>query len=91
MASIDESHFGIFLISKGEETILPAPFETNTHDRGSASSFCKSTSAVWNDFESVIIDGILKAKYKKYAKVYSYASSGRIRNQKSYITSDARL
>ena len=43
MASFDESHFGIFSIFEGEETTVPAPFETNTEGQGFASSFYKRT------------------------------------------------
>ena len=42
-----------------------------------------------------MVDEVLKAKYKKYAKLYSYTSSRRTdylkRHQESHIMSDAHL
>ena len=35
----------------------------------------KRTSAVWNDFERVLVDGVYKAKCKKYVELYSCSNS----------------
>ena len=95
MTSFDESHFGISLISEKEKTTIPTLSEINTEGQGSVSSFHKRTSTVWNNFEKVIVDEVIKVKYKKYVKLYSYASSGRTdhlkRHQESHIMSDTRL
>ena len=92
MASFGESHFGIPSIFEGEKTTVPAP---NIEGQDSASSSHKRTSAVWNNFERVMVDGVLKVKYKKYTKLYSCAGSVRIyhlkRHQESYMVSDTRL
>ena len=84
MASYNESHFGILSISKGEKTTIPPPFEINTEGQSSAFSFYKRISAIWNDFERVMVDGVLKVKYKKYVKLYRYANSGGIGHLKRY-------
>ena len=36
----------------------------------------KRTSAVWNDFERVLVDDVYKGKYRKYVKLYSCFSFG---------------
>ena len=69
-ASFNDSHFGISSISKGEKTTVLAPYEINIEGQGSASSFHKKTSAVWNNFERVMVHEVLKIKYKKYIKLY---------------------
>ena len=95
MASYNEGHFDISSISKGEKITIPPSSETNTEGQDSASSFHKRISAVWNSFERVMADDILKVKYKKYVKLYSCANSEKTghlkRHQESHILSDAHL
>ena len=87
--------YGILSISKEEETTIPPPFKINMEGQNSASSFHKRTSTIWNDFKKVMVNEVLKTKYKKYVKLYSCASSGGTghskRRQESHIMSDARL
>ena len=87
--------YGILSISKEEETTIPPPFKINMEGQNSASSFHKRTSTIWNDFERVMIDEVLKIKYKKYTKLYSCAGSEKTdhlkRHQESHIMSDAHL
>ena len=78
IASFNKSHFGITLVLEREKTTVPALSKTNTEGQGSTSSSHKRTSAVWNDFERVMVDGVLKIKYKKYIKLYSCASNGEL-------------
>ena len=44
----------------------------------------KRTSAVWNDFERVLVDGIYKAKYRKCAQLYSCSNSRGTRHLKRH-------
>ena len=93
MASYDESHFGIPPVSEGEETNPCAPSPSGTTE-GQASSR-KRTSAVWDDFDRVMIDGVWKAKCKKCAKLYSCASTGGTghlkRHQESHRVTSSHL
>ena len=95
MTSFDESHFVIPPISKVEETTVSALSKINIEDQGSTSFFCKRTTAIWNNFKIVMVDRILKIKYKKYVKLYTYTSSRESshlkRYQKSHMMCDARL
>ena len=96
MASYDESHFGIPPISEGEETNpqVPNPSRTSEPSEGQTSSR-KRTSAVWNKFDRIMVDGDWKVKCKKYTKLYSYSSSrgtGHLkRYQESHRLHDSRL
>ena len=51
-------------ISEKEET-LSTPSEASSVEVGSF--FRKRTSTVWNDFDRVLVDGVYKAKCKKFA------------------------
>ena len=94
MASFDESHFGIPPVSEGEETNPCVPSPSGTSEGQQASSR-KRTSIVWEDFDRVSVDGVLKARCKKCAKLYSCSSShgtGHLRrHQESHRVSDSRL
>ena len=69
-----------------------APTEDPSMKTGSSH---KRTSAVWNEFKRVLVDGIYKAKYRKCTKLYSCFSSGGTRHlkrhQKSHRLIDSHL
>ena len=46
-----------------------SPSEINIEDQSYAISFHKRTSAIWNDFERVMIDEVLKVKYKNISYI----------------------
>ena len=56
MTSYDESYFGIFSIFEREKTnpVTSTPSKTS---QGQTSSH-KRTSAVWDDFKRIFIDGV---------------------------------
>ena len=86
-------HASISLPILEEEETLSAPSEAPSGKV--ESSFRKRTSTVWNDFYRVLIDEVYKAKYKKYAKLYTCANIGETNNlkrhQESHRISDSRL
>ena len=69
-----------------------APSEDPSIETGSSH---KKISVVWNDFEIVLVDGVYKAKYRKYAKLYNYFSFSKIghlkRIQESHRLSNSHL
>lgn len=61
MASYDESHFGIPPVFEGKETNpqpqVPSSSRTSEPSEDQTSSR-KRTSAVWNEFDRIMVDGV---------------------------------
>ena len=73
-----------FLLFLREKKLIPKfliPLEPV--NRGQTSSR-KRTSAVWNEFDRIMVDGVCKAKCKKCAKLYGCSSCGGTCHLKRY-------